>query len=58
MRRLIAVERLGGVLGGRDLAQHVERLRARLLVDDVGADARIVHAAGLRMARIVEHRLR
>ena len=55
LRRVVAVERRGGVLGGRDIGQHFGGIGRMLRILDVAADLRPVHPAALRLARIVQH---
>src|SRR5262249_18384685 len=57
MRRIERAERLAGVARRSHLGQDVGRLREHLLVIDIGADVRIVHAAGLRVACVGQHRI-
>ena len=58
LRRIVAVERLAGVVAGGELGQHLGRLRRVQIELDVGADAGEVDAADLRLARIGQHRRR
>ena len=55
LRRVVAVERGGCVLGRRDIGQHFGRIGRVLGVLDVARDLRIVHPAALRLTRIVQH---
>ena len=55
VRRIVAVERRGSVLGGRDVGQHFGGIGRMLGIEDVGGDLRPVHPAALRLAGIVEH---
>ena len=55
VRRVVAVERCGRVLGGRDVGEHFRRIGRVLGILDVGGDLRPVHPAALGLSRIVEH---
>ena len=55
VRRVVAVERCGRVLGGRDIGEHFRRIGRVLGILDVGGDLRPVHPAALGLSRIVEH---
>ena len=55
VRRVVAVERGGGVLGGRDVGEHLGRIGRVIGIEDVGGDLRPMHPAALRLASIVEH---
>ena len=54
LRRIVAVERGAHVAGIGELGQHLGRLRRDQLEFDVGADAAVMDAADLRLARISE----
>ena len=55
VRRVVAIERCGRVLGGRDVGEHFRRIGRVLGILDVGGDLRPVHPAALGLSRIVEH---
>ncbi len=55
VRRVVAVERRGGVGRGRDLGEHLVGVDRMFGIENVAADLRPVHAAALGMACIVEH---
>ncbi len=55
VRRVVAVERRGGILGGRDIRQHFSGIGRMIRILDVGADLRPVHPAALRLARVIQH---
>ena len=55
VRRVVAVERSGRVLGGRDVGEHFRRIGRVLGILDVARDLRPVHPAALGLSRIVEH---
>ena len=57
MRRIVRAERLAGIGRRGHPGQDFGGLREHLLVKDVGTDARIMHAAGLGMARVGQHRI-
>jgi len=57
LRRVEAVERGAGVLRLGDAGQHVGRIGLGEIVDDVGGDTAVMHAAGHGVAGEGEHRV-
>ena len=55
VRRVVAVEGGGSILGGRDVGQHFGGIGRVLGIENIGRDLRPVHPAALRLTRIVQH---
>ncbi len=55
LRRVVAVERRRGVLGGGDVSQHFGGIDRMFRILDIARDLRPVHPAALRLARIIHH---
>ena len=55
VRRIVAVERRGSVLGGRDVGQHFGGIGRVFGIENIAGNLRPVHPAALRLACIVEH---
>jgi hypothetical protein len=55
LRRVVAVQRHGGILRRRDIRQHFRRIGRMVRIENIATDLRPVHPAALRLTRIVQY---